>query len=211
LAALSVLALAGHDWSQAVRFLAPDTTESARTWIHQHVRPATLVALDGAYAPRLYTAEDFVELSESQVAAAAPGIVEEAKRVHPVYRTERIDFAEEWIHTTRAEYLVTNTTCFARFFRDGLFTAKIPKPGTELHAAFMRRRQFYSRLFESSEWELVFEVDTGNGPGTLIYRRAGGAAATDRAATDRLQPPFKRSKSLGRDSAEPKGRNASHS
>lgn len=161
-------ALWGLWWSYRAAVL-PDSLQVSREWINARVRDGAIVAIDWIDVPRL--------VSESEVAGLRADLRTEIVRdLYAGLRTfpaVEIDYDLHFLSETEADWLVTSSTCYARFFEFGRFTRIRPAPESEIGPEFIRRRAFYEALQRGyAGWRLEHEVFTGNGPEVRIYRRA---------------------------------------
>lgn len=150
------------------QYLKPNTTDLAKTWFVENVPEGSSVVSEWAYVPVLHSQESVDRLRNSKpyhVLGSDPLDQE------PLYHVISLEPDFLALEASDAEYLVTSSRAFNRFFEFGFFTRLEPAIGSAIRGKFESTRDFYSELFASRDWKLVFEEDTGNGPRTLIYHR----------------------------------------
>ncbi len=169
-------------WTTGVRYLRPNSTELARQWIYHNIPVESTVAVDWDYVPKLYSRERISRLRQFQSRFGQAGlrVVDELAAEVPLYDVLSIQYSIDWLHETDAEFLVTSSGCYKRFFTHGVFTSIPSRPDSPIYEGFRKRRIFYETLFNSHEWQEVYRVDTGNGPETVMYRRVSAAKPSGR-------------------------------
>ena len=162
------VALIGLVWAFRVAVL-PDSLDVSREWINATIPEHTKLAVDWSYVPRLLDEAQLARLRGDLRSDFVRGIYAGMRG----YATEPIEYESDYLATNDAEYLVTSSRCYDRFFCYGLTTRLPPPEGSALRAEFLRRKEFYSLLFNRpGGWRLEHEVRTGNGPQVLVFRRA---------------------------------------
>lgn len=160
-------AACGLFWGYRVA-MVPDSLTVARQWLNAHLPDDAVVSVDWIDVPRLLTHEEVDPLTEGLR-------TERVRRLYAglrVFTGRDIQYTEAFLRDTDADWLVTSSTAYARFFEFGRFTRLPPPPGSELAAEFEQRRRFYQALFEGAwGWEKVHEVSTGNGPTVRVFAR----------------------------------------
>jgi hypothetical protein len=106
-----------------------------------------------------------------------PRVAAYLRREHPRYRVREVVYDEGWLRREGAEFVVTSSSAYQRFFTTGLFTGRPPSPDSTTAREFAQKKAFYAELFESGRWTEVFEVDAANGPHTRIFARRREAPA----------------------------------
>lgn len=160
-------ALAGAFWGVRVG-LMPDTLEVARAWINVNLPEGAPVAVDWIDVPRLVAEEELERLR----ADLRTQYMREAYAGLRGFPSVPMVYDEAFARDTQARYIITSSTCFARFFQFGRCTRIPPPEGTELRAEFDRRRAFYEALFEGRYgWRIAHDLQTGNGPQVVIFER----------------------------------------
>jgi hypothetical protein len=154
----------------------PSTTELARHWIYRHVPPKSEIALETNYVPRLFS-DAALERIEADKLKGGPQVAAYLRSQHPRYRVRELVYDEAWLRRDGADFVVTSSNAYQRFFTSGLFTGRAPSPDSPTAAEFAQKRAFYHELFESGRWTEVFQVDAVNGPRTRIFARRPEAAA----------------------------------
>jgi hypothetical protein len=148
--------------------MVPDSLKVARQWMNARLPDDAFVAMDWIDVPRLVS-DDEVWAMRSELRTDFVWDLYEGLRTFP---TVEIAYTEQFLETTEADWLVTSSTCYQRFFEFGTFTRIRPSPDTDLGREFERRRRFYDLLeAEQAGWELWHVTRTGNGPVVRIYRR----------------------------------------
>jgi len=169
---LSALLLAvacwGLAWGCRVA-LVPDSVTVARQWINNRVPEGATLAVDWIDVPRL--------LDGKQLARLRAGLRSDfMRRVYAGLRgfqTVEMRYDARFLRETEADYIVTSSTCYSRFFSFGLFTGRPPSKGTPLRSMFEQRHAFYEALLSGRYgWRVEHGVYTGNGPRVLIFHRA---------------------------------------
>lgn len=160
-------ALWGLWWGYRVA-VVPDSLQVARQWINAQVPDDAVVAMDWIGVPRL--------VSEREVAGLRDGMTSDfARSLYAGLRTfptAEIEYTDAFLRDTEADWLVTSSACYARFFEFGRFTRIPPSPESEIRREFTQRRGFYRSLRAGEGgWRLAHQVRTGNGPTVQIYRR----------------------------------------
>jgi hypothetical protein len=164
----------------------PSTTELARHWIYQHVPPESEIALETNYVPRLFSEAGLARIASDKM-KGGPGVAAYLRRQHPRYRVREVVYDERWLRLEGAEFVVTSSSAYERFFRSGLFTGRPPSPDSATAREFAQKKAFYSELFESGRWTEVFQVDAVNGPRTRIFARREVAAAFSARSRDDMR------------------------
>lgn len=149
-------------------YLKPNTTELAKSWIVENVPEGSSIASEWAYVPMLHTHESVERLRKSKPYRA---LGSDPLGQEPIYNVISLEPDFRALDASGADYVVTSSRAFNRFFQFGVFTRLEPAANSVLRADFERARGFYTELFDSRGWELVLEENTRNGPRTLIYRR----------------------------------------
>lgn len=159
--------------------LLPDSLMLGRQWINARVPSDATIAVDWMDVPRLISEDELAtlrgDLRTTMVRNAYEGLrgfeTVEMAPGEPFWRTR------EFLRSTPAEWLVTSSTCYDRFFEFGRFTRLPPPEDSQLRGEFLLKRDFYQALRDGyAGWRLEHEVFTGNGPTVQIYRRAEAAA-----------------------------------
>lgn len=154
----------------------PSTTELARDWIYRNVPAESEIALETNYVPRLFSDAALARIEMDKL-KGGPRIAAYLRREHPLYRVRELVYDESWLQREGAEFVVTSSSAYQRFFTSGLFTGRPPSPGSATAAEFAQKRAFYDELFDSGRWTEVFQVEAANGPRTRIFARRTVAAA----------------------------------
>jgi hypothetical protein len=176
---LSVLIAVGVGLNYQKGFAAaftPSTTELARRWIYQHIPPGSEIALETNYVPRVFSEAALARIASDKL-KGGPRVAAYLRREHPRYRVRDLVYEEAWLRREGAEFVVTSSSAYQRFFTSGLFTGRPPSPDSATADEFAQKKAFYAELFESGRWTEVFQVDTANGPHTRIFARRRGAPA----------------------------------
>lgn len=163
----------GLMWGYRVA-VVPDSLELGRQWINARLPDDAVVAVDWIDVPRLISEDELEglrgDLRTEMVRNALAGF--RGFEVVKLQQTEASNYSREFLQETEATWLVTSSTCYARFFEFGRFTRVPPPPGSELRPEFEQRRGFYQALRDGDGgWTLAHEVYTGNGPTVRIYQR----------------------------------------
>jgi len=167
--ALLVVAGWGMVWSGRVALL-PDSLVVSRQWINGRLPAGAVVAVDWIDVPRLVEQEEL----DSLRADLQSGFVRSAYAGLRGFPSVKISYDDNFLRDGTADWIITSSTCYARFFQSGLFTRRPPPTGSPLRAQFDARREFYRALQEGRYgWRLAHEASTGNGPRVRIYRRNG--------------------------------------
>jgi hypothetical protein len=173
-AGLLATAACGVFWGYRVALL-PDSLAVARQWINGRMPEDATVAMDWIDVPRLVSEDELAtlrgDLRTEMVRNAYAGL--RGFETVQFDSTDPSHWTRDFLAATSADWFVTSSSCYARFFEHGRFTGLAPPPGAELRDEFLRKRDFYEALREGYEgWTLDHEVCTGNGPTVRIYRRA---------------------------------------
>ena len=150
----------------AWRCTREDSRWVAYRWIQSHIPEGSRMVVDWAYLPTLITEENKrdwrEEISQKFYDRCLAGI--------RTYRLIDFEYNPSWLREVEADYLVTSSYCYDRFF-----TTAPPPPDNPLAGAYQRRRETYVALTrdggEALGWRKVEESWTGNGPRILIYSR----------------------------------------
>ncbi len=163
----------GLMWGYRVALL-PDSRAVGRQWINARIPDDATVAVDWIDVPPLISEDELAhlrgDLRTEMVRNALAGL--RGFEVVELQQPESTNYSREFLRETDATWLVTGSTCYARFFEFGRFTRLPPPQGNELRPEFEQRRDFYQALRDGyAGWALEHEVFTGNGPTIRIYRR----------------------------------------
>jgi len=167
-ASLCVIVALGGSLLQAWPMTRANTSDLARDWLDNNVTPDQTIARAWNYVPGLLSEQQFEKLAKT---AEFAEVAAEMKPAQPTLRVVRYPYSPGYPETGGADFILTSSRVFDRYYTYGWFTATPPSP---LFDVFRTRKAFYDGLFASDLWRLVFEADTGNGPRTLIYGRADG-------------------------------------
>ena len=171
---MMALVLGGQNFGHAKRFLQPNTTELARQWMYDNVSEGSQVAPDWAYVPKVFSGDQIARVERVRDWASQRWHISMSKHMRSHYRPYEIvelEYSVDWLSNTDAEYLITSTSAYSRFFTNGTFTRTTPEPSNPLGREFSSRRAFYSSLFNSAIWYEVYSVHTDNGPRTTVFRK----------------------------------------
>ena len=167
----AAMALVGAWWAYRAVAL-PDSTVVAREWINANVPEGAAMSVDWNYVPRLLDADELAYLR----GGLRTDFMREAYAGLRGYRIVPMGWTAATLDTTDAEWIVTSSGCYARFFEFGLFTMRPTAPGSPLREMFEGRRGYYAALLRGNpRWRLAYEVRTGRGPTVLVFTRRGSS------------------------------------
>jgi len=167
--ALLLCAAWGMWWGYRVALL-PDSRVVARQWINGSLPEGAVVAVDWIHVPRLVGQEELAALTGD----LHTDFVRDAYAGLRGFPSVEMEYTDAFLRETPAEWLITSSGCYARFFEHGRFTRIPPAEGTSLRAEFDQKRAFYGALLDGRYgWRVEHEVYTGNGPRVVIFHRAG--------------------------------------
>ena len=144
-----------------------DNRRIAERWIHENIPEGSRIAIDWAYVPVLFTKEVKEELVKGKDSKAY--FADHPMHIH-TYDLTPLEYNPAWLAEVRADFLVTSSLCFDRFFKTPL-----PPPDNHLYNKAVNRKDTYGALFYDGKkygWELLREFSTGKGPRILVYRRS---------------------------------------
>jgi hypothetical protein len=157
----------------SINFMKPNTTDITKSWIVNNIPEQSYILVPRSYIPKLYTETDLDELRKSDLYTI---LKTDPLSSEPIFKIKYYEYDFNYnfdlIEESEAKYIVTSSSTFRRYFKFGLFTSIKPSQSDPIYDIFRRRQDFYVRLFESPDWNVVFEADTGNGPRTLVFRRS---------------------------------------
>lgn len=137
------------------------------------------MAVDWAYVPRLYSPAIISDIG-TEYGKYSSSIIKNIRETKLMYDVQLIEYTQEWLANTSAQYLVTSNSVFNRFFCTGTFTKIVPPLGTELGNGFEQRKNFYNQLFSGGGWKQIQSFMTKNGPQTYIFRKAEDESPQDK-------------------------------
>ena len=152
----------------ALPMMRTSSTDLAREWLDRNVTKDQTILRASAYVPDLRSATEFAEMAEQSEFTQAAAVL---ARAQPTLNVAKYEYATGLAGLAQADFLVTSAQVFDRYFEHGVFTSLPPGPEDALYTEFNRRRAFYTALFQSKDWQIVFEADTGHGPRTLVFGR----------------------------------------
>jgi hypothetical protein len=141
-----------------------DNRDIALGWIQSNIPEGSRVIIDWAYTPRLLTVEQKETAKKKN-----PAFFEKYLRSSPTYELILLKYTPGWLEGINADYLITSSGCFDRFFK-----TSAPPLNNPLFSSYKKRRDTYASLFYEEEgvgWKLITEFHKGSGPTILIYRR----------------------------------------
>lgn len=174
--AVALLLVAGWSlcWSARVALL-PDSLVVSRQWINGRMPEGAVVAVDWIGVPRLVEQEELDHLRADLRSAFVRGAYAGLRGFPSV----EISYDDDFLRDGAADWIITSSACYSRFFHFGLFTRRPPPNDSPLHTQFRARSEFYRALEEGRYgWRLAYETFTGNGPRVRIYRRNGASAGS---------------------------------
>jgi hypothetical protein len=159
------------DLTFAYQQFRPDSREAAFDWIQGQVPSGASIVVDWEYIPNLPTARE-----KSQMMLGGPLLAERAKSWR-TFHLIPLQPNRPWLEKVNADYLITSSSCFDRFFNN-----PPPPAGNPLRASYFAQKQMYAALLSAdsdSGWRLEKQFDTGKGPRVLVFKRiADGPAAS---------------------------------
>ena len=164
-----VLSVGASVWV-SLPLLQPNSLDQSRAWLDENVQPDQSIALGWAYVPKLYGKTELDTLARDP--RYAP-VAERVRAAQPTQHVTRYSRTLDYIARGDADFLVTSSGIFERYFTGGLFTARRGADGTKAARDHDILRAFYEALFASPRWRQVQAFDTGNGPRVLIFERIG--------------------------------------
>ena len=169
MAVVLILSVSASLWV-SLPLLRPNSLDQSRAWLDENVGPDQSIALGWAYVPKFYDSAELDELA--QLPGHGP-VVARLRAAQPTERVTRYLRDVPYVAQSEADFLVTSDLIFERYFTRGVFTARRPADGTRAAFEHDSVKAFYEALFGSDRWRQVHEVNTGNGPRVLIFRRIG--------------------------------------
>ena len=138
-----------------------DNREIAQVWCHQNLKVGEKIVVDWAYVPKLFSKDERERLREHG----------DFFRVHfsqvPAFDLIPMQHTAAWIEGVGADYLVTSSDCYARFFY-----SQSPPPDNLLYRAHVDGLAAYRVLFEErAGWKLVQRFDTGRGAEVVVFQK----------------------------------------
>ncbi|MBL7198186.1 MAG: glycosyltransferase family 39 protein [Candidatus Omnitrophica bacterium] len=137
----------------------------AQKWIHNNIPERSKVVIDWNYIPKLLTKEQKEKMTKGKYRV----FFENYPKDIYTYKLIPLKYNPAWLKEVRADYLITSSYCFDRFFKTPL-----PPPNSPFFDKTNNRKDTYEALFykgKESGWELLREFCIGGGPRILIYRR----------------------------------------
>jgi len=165
--AVLVSTVIGAGWVYRATAL-PDSTAVARQWLNENLPEGATIAVDWNYVPRLL---DRAELEALRAGLRTDWLRSRYAKLRG-FPAVPMGWTEETLRTTEAQYIITSSGCYDRFFEFGRFTMLPPAPDSPLRAQFDETRRFYEALLAGGEdWGLEQCIETGNGPRVLVFGR----------------------------------------
>ena len=151
----------------ACQQIPADNRWIAQKWIQNNIAEESRIVVDWAYLPRLITEEE-----KRQMLAGRDKEFFETRLINVnTYELIRLEYDRTWLGAVQADYLITSSGCFDRFFE-----SSAPPPNNPLFEEHSKRKGTYSALLsqeEESGWKLLRRFQTGKGYHVLIYKRLG--------------------------------------
>lgn len=142
-----------------------DSRHIAYKWIQENIPDGSAIVMDWAYLPKLLTEKRKNSLLSGQ---QQPFYETYLKNVN-TYKLIPIVFSPNWLRKTKANYLLTSSSCYDRFFN------KAPPPRhNPLFFRYRNRKATYTALLKNEKeygWHLYKRFYTGKGPLILVYKR----------------------------------------
>lgn len=147
-----------------------DSRVAGKQWVHENIPAGSVIIGDFIYNIRSYIPQVLSEdTREENLAGDYKDFYSRHYASTPAYKVIPLVYDPHWLQTVDANYLITSDRCFDRFF-----TTPAPAPDNPLYETHMDMLQTYALLFgehTDSSWELVKEIDTGNGPRIVIFKK----------------------------------------
>jgi hypothetical protein len=154
----------------SIRYACTQLLEDSRwvtnRWIQENLPEGSKVVVDWAYVPRILNMDQKKELLDSQLFKKFY-----RKRLAQWRAYEKISLQYDpiWVASIKADFLITSSSCFSRFFN-----TPSPRSKSPLRAEFDARKRTYEFLLKNekeSGWILLKDFYTGKGPHILVYKR----------------------------------------
>lgn len=163
----AAMAVVGAWWTYKAVAL-PESTTVAREWINANVSEGAAMSVDWNYVPQLLDGEELACLREG----LRTEFMREAYAGLRGYRMVPMGWTAATLDTTDAEWIVTSSGCYERFFKFGWFTMRPTPSGSPLRGMFEDGYGYYAALLgEHARWQVAHEVSTGTGPTVLVFVR----------------------------------------
>ena len=151
----------------ACQQIPEDNRWIAQRWIQDNIPAETTIVVDWAYLPRLITEEE----KRQMLTGEDKGFFETRLRNVNTYELIPLQYDPAWLGEVQADYLITSSGCFDRFFK-----SNPPPPDNPLFNEHSKREGTYSALLRQEEeigWQLLRRFQTGKGHHVFIYKRLG--------------------------------------
>lgn len=147
-----------------------DSRWVASRWIQENIQENSRIVTDWAYLPMLLTKQ---QKDKRLNGRHREFYMARLLDIH-TYQTIPLVYSKTWLKEIKADYLITSSYCFERFFR-----TPAPYPGSGLSYEYSKRKETYDALFHNRGalgWSLLKEFHTRKGPRILLYIRCRGQA-----------------------------------
>jgi len=142
-----------------------DSRWPASRWIQENIQEDSRIVIDWAYLPRFLTKQQKDKLLKGRHREFYLTHLQDIR----TYRTIPLIYSRTRLKQVKADYLITSSYCFERFFR-----TPAPPPGSGLSYEYSKRKQTYNALLHNQRecgWRLLEEFRTRKGPRILLYIR----------------------------------------
>jgi len=149
----------------AYRHTLEDSRWIAQRWIQDNIPGASTIVIDWSYLPKLFTQEEKEDMLMGKYKEFAKTHLKDVR----TYNLVPFEYSISWLKKVKADYLITSSGCFDRFF-----STSSPSPGNPLFEDYKFRKDAYTALFDEQKaigWKLLREFRTGKDPRILIYKR----------------------------------------
>ncbi|MBU1147663.1 MAG: glycosyltransferase family 39 protein [Candidatus Omnitrophica bacterium] len=166
---------AWHLYKRLSKTILPNNRVVAKNWIHENIPSKASIIVDWAFTPELYD-EKYIGERIREIESSGSKfskMIKEHYLKNPVYDTtslKDLDYNVNNLTNVNAKYLIISSGCYEKFFPSK--KRLLPKENHPTYKEFMKRREFYSSLFNNrTPFRPVEVFSSGSGFIIKIYER----------------------------------------
>jgi len=152
-------------FSYAYNQLLEDNRWIAYRWIQSNIPARSTIIVDWAYLPILFSKKKKNDKFKNSPQEFYQTYLENMR----TYILIPLKYNPMWISQIQADYFITSSICFDRFFK-----TPPPAPGNPKFDDYNKRKKTYAALFTKRKelgWESPIRFYEGKGPEILIYKK----------------------------------------